>query len=104
MFATAIVGAGPGGTGPLVFAAQEGVLDDWLSLGVAVIDRDVAFGGTIGRYAVNSDTLGSVYLECLDVPAARKRFAPLRAEPTTKAIGSQAHGFPPLPLVGQYSV
>jgi len=102
MFATAIVGAGPGGTGPLVFAAQEGVLDDWLSMGVAVIDRANGFGGTIGRYAVNSDTLGSVYLECLDAPAARKRFAQLRAEPITKAIESKASRFPPLPLVGQY--
>ena len=71
-------------------------------MGVAVIDRAKAFGGTIGRYAVNSDTLGSVYLESLDAPAARKRFARLRSEAITKAIESQAHGFPPLPLVGQY--
>ena len=102
MLATAIVGTGPGGTGPLVFAAQNGVLDAWLEMGVALIDRAKTFGGTIGRYAVNSDTLGNVYLECLEPPAARKHFAALRAEPVTRTIRSHARGFPPLPLVGQY--
>lgn len=102
MFATAIVGAGPGGTGPLVYAAQAGHLDTWLSMGVAVIDRAQTLGGTIGRYAVNSDTLGRVYLECLDAPAAHKTFSRLRNDPVTQDIKSLAQAFPPLPLVGKY--
>ena len=101
-FATAIVGAGPGGTGPLVYAAQAGLLDRWLSMGVVVIDRAQSFGGAIGRYVVNSDTLGRVYLECLDAPAAYKTFARLRSDPVAKDIEAQSLGFPPLPLVGEY--
>src|SRR5438045_3519811 len=100
MFTTAIIGAGPGGTGPLVYAAQKGLLDNWLSQGVAIIDRSASIGGTIGRYIVNSDSLGGVYLECLDAPPARERFARLRAAAVSRDLRQMARGFPPLPLVG----
>lgn len=97
-----IVGAGPGGTGPLVWAAQSGGLDAWLKSGVTVVDRGSAMGGTIGRYMINSDSLGTAYLECLDAPPARKLFAPLKEDPVTRELETMRYGYPPLRLVGAY--
>lgn len=102
MRASLIVGAGPGGTGPLVWAAQNGRLGAWLGAGVAMLDRSGSIGGTIGRYIVNSDSLGTVYLECLDAPAARDLFAPLRVEAATRELETMRYALPPLTLVGQY--
>src|SRR5215471_991201 len=102
MLATLIMGGGPGGTGPLVWAAQEGRFDDWLAQGVAVLDRAGAIGGTIGRYIINSDSLGAAYLECLVPPPTRSLFGPLRHAPVTRDIEHMREGFPPLGLVGDY--
>lgn len=97
-----IVGAGPGGTGPLVWAAQSGGLDAWLKSGVTVFDREARMGGTIGRYVINSDSLGTAYLECLDAPPARELFAPLRDEAVTRELEAMRYGYPPLRVVGEY--
>lgn len=97
-----IVGAGPGGTGPLVWAAQSGALPGWLKSGLTVIDRSAAMGGTIGRYVLNSDSLGTAYLECLDAQPARELFGPLRDDPVTRELETMRYGYPPLRLVGEY--
>ena len=97
-----IVGAGPGGTGPLVWAAQSGALDAWLKSGLTIIDRSGAMGGTIGRYVINSDSLGTAYLECLDAPPARELFAPVKDDPVTRELETMRYGYPPLHLVGAY--
>jgi hypothetical protein len=97
-----IVGAGPGGTGPLVSAAQSGALDGWLKSGLTVIDRGSAMGGTIGRYIIKSDSQGTAYLECLDAPPARELLAPLREDPVTRELETMRYGYPPLHLVGAY--
>jgi len=102
MFATLILGAGPGGTGPLIHAAQAGLLDAWLARGIAIVERNKHFGGTIGRYVVNSDSLGGVYLECLASSGLRDRAAALAREYNTNEIRRHASGFPPLPLVGAW--
>jgi hypothetical protein len=102
MLGSLILGAGPGGTGPLVWAAQQGCLHEWLRQGVAVIERGSAIGGTLGRYIINSDSLGAAYLECLDAPPARRLFAPLRCEAATQELERLRDGFPPLSLVGHY--
>src|SRR5579862_1822213 len=102
MFASLIMGAGPGGTGPLVWAAQQGRLGDWLGDGIAVVDRTDAIGGTIGRYIINSDSLGGAYLECLDAPLARPFFGCLRDHAVTRELERWRAGFPPLSLVGAY--
>ena len=102
MKATMILGAGPGGTGPLIWAAQNGLLREWLAAGVALVDRRSVIGGTLGRYIINSDSLGGAYLECLDAPAGRDFFAPLRDDPSTRGIAAMHDGFPPLDLVSQY--
>src|SRR5438034_6813928 len=102
MRGTLIVGAGPGGTGPLVWAAQNGQLTRWLDDGISVLDRGSSMGGSIGRYVINSDSLSTVYLECLDAPPARELFQPMRAHSTTHALEANRFGFPPLSVVGGY--
>lgn len=102
MRGTLILGGGPGGTGPLIWAMQNGMLDSWLTEGITIVDSGASLGGTIGRYAVNSDSLGAVYLECLDAPACRDLLAPLRDEPATREIEAMRHAFPPLTVVGRY--
>ncbi|HUA53679.1 MAG TPA: hypothetical protein VMB81_16020 [Candidatus Sulfotelmatobacter sp.] len=102
MRATLILGGGPGGTGPLIWAAQSGVLPDWLAAGVTVIDAGGALGGTLGRYIINSDSLGGVYLECLCTPTARTLFGPLLDAPVYHELEAQRSGFPPLELVDRY--
>jgi len=102
MLETLILGAGPGGTGPLVWAAQIGALRSWLDAGVMLVDRNDAIGGTIGRYIINSDTLGGVYLEFLGTRSAREVFEPLVRDPTTRALECMRRGYPPLSAVGRY--
>ena len=102
MQSTLIVGAGPGGTGALVWAAQHGCLDDWLAKGVTIVDRQSRFSGSIGNYIINSDSLGGVYLEILGTPSGLETFAALRSHPATERLEEMRHGFPPLHIVGQH--
>src|ERR1700710_1978431 len=66
-FETVILGGGPAGTGPLVWAAQNGRLGAWLDRGVAVVERSKS-GSSLGQYALNADSPGRSFLECLDGP------------------------------------
>jgi hypothetical protein len=102
MLSSIIIGGGPGGMGPLLWAAQNGQLTQWLAQGVAVIDRRDGFGGTLGRYAINSDSLGGAYLECLDAPLAVPELRRLRNDPATRELAVYRDGFPPLRLVDRY--
>lgn len=102
MLASVIIGGGPGGLGPLLAAAKQGQLGEWLDGGVAVVDRRLALGGTLGRYIINSDTLGGAYLECLEganVPESLKR---LYDHPLVAEMEAHRFGFPPLRLVHRY--
>src|SRR5437868_1109629 len=78
-----VVGGGPGGLGPLLWAAQYGRLDTWLEQGVALVERTGRLGGTLGRYGICSDSLGNSYLECLEAEALSPAFHHLREAPTT---------------------
>jgi hypothetical protein len=102
MRATLIVGAGPGGTGPLIWAAQAGKLSSWLARGVTVVDSTAVMGGSLGRYIINSDSLGAVYLECLTPRPAREIFGALLGEPVYRELDRLKHGYPPLALVDRY--
>ena len=102
MYETVIVGAGPGGTGPLIWAAQHGHLPDWLSSGVALIDQAPSIGGSLHRYTIGSDSPGRSYLECFDHPAFVDLFGALYREDTTKRLYEHYETLPPLPLVGAF--
>jgi len=102
MQSTLIVGAGPGGTGALVWAAQHGRLDDWLAQGVTIVDRQTHLSGSIGNYIINSDSLGGVYLEIFQTPSGLETFAALRSDPVTGQLEDMRRDYPPLHIVGQH--
>lgn len=102
MLSTVIVGGGPGGLGPLIAAAQLGHLPGWLERGVAIVDRLQTLGGTLGRYAINSDTLGGAYLECLESARAPAEMRELLSHPLSQQIEAYRFGFPPLAFVHRY--
>ncbi|NJM42071.1 MAG: hypothetical protein HC853_15635 [Anaerolineae bacterium] len=86
-FRSLIVGAGGGGTGPLVYAAQQGLLDSLLDSGLAIIDRQCQMGrGSIGQYVIQSDTAGGTLLECLAFEPAKKVFTGTAQSEVKQAI------------------
>ena len=100
----AFVGAGPGGSGPLVCAAQQGRLGELLDRGALVLDRAPSFAsaGTIGRYALNADSHGTSFLECLDNEQARRELSVDELPAETLALERYRHGHPALSLVGAH--
>ena len=80
MLSCVVIGGGPGGLGPLLWAAQHGLLPAWLDRGVAVVDRQSFLGGTLGRFGIHSDSLGGSYLECLEAPGLPPALQQLRDE------------------------
>lgn len=102
MLSTLIIGGGPGGLGPLIWAAQHGLLPAWLDRGIAIVDRQDSLGGTLGHYGINSDSLGGSYLECLDAPGLPRSLRRLRFDPLTHEMARYRDGFPPLTLVDRY--
>lgn len=97
-----VVGGGPGGLGPLIWAAQTGRLEAWLDRGVAIVERSERLGGSLGRYGICSDSLGGSYLECLDPEVVPEPLKRLRNDPITAELRTWRNDFPPLPLVDRY--
>jgi hypothetical protein len=102
MLSSLVIGGGPGGLGPLIWAAQNGSLPDWLDRGVAVIERQGHLGGTLGRFGIHSDSLGGSYLECLEAPGLPPALLPLREDPLAHEMALYRHSFPPLALVNRF--
>ncbi|MFZ5779441.1 MAG: hypothetical protein ACOY4R_04425 [Pseudomonadota bacterium] len=102
MLSCIIIGGGPGGLGPLIWAAQHGRLEGWLDQGIAVVERRTRLGGTLGRFGIHSDSLGRSYLECLEAPDLPKRLRSLRTDPVTLEMERYRDTFPPLTLVDYY--
>ncbi len=102
LFETAIIGGGAGGTGPLVWAARNGLLADWLDAGIVLIERRRKLGGTVGRYAINADTLGGTFLEALKGPDCEPWLSALGDDPVVHQLMRWSAGLPPLQLAGQF--
>ncbi len=102
MLSSVIIGGGPGGLGPILWAAQHGLLPQWLDRGVAVVERQAHLGGTLGRFGINSDSLGGSYLECLEAAGLPAELKPLRDEPVAHEMAWYRDSFPPLTLVDRY--
>ena len=102
MLSSVIIGGGPGGLGPIIWAAQHGLLPAWLDQGVAVVERQAYLGGTLGRFGIKSDSLGGSYLECLEAPGLPPELQPLRDEPLAHEMARYRDSFPPLVLVDRY--
>jgi hypothetical protein len=102
MLELAILGGGPAGTGPLIWAAQYGVLHSWLDGGVAIVERTAEMGGSLGQYLINADSMGTSFLECLDPSPARVLLAAAYEAPVTRLLQEYRHGYPPLRLVAEF--
>lgn len=102
MLSSVIIGGGPGGLGPIIWAAQHGLLPEWLDRGIAVVERQPQLGGTLGRFGIHSDSLGGSYLECLEAAGLPDELKPLRDEPVAHEMAHYRDSFPPLVLVDRY--
>lgn len=102
MLSSVIIGGGPGGLGPILWAAQHGLLPAWLDRGIAVVERQGHLGGTLGRFGIHSDSLGGSYLECLEAAGLPAELKPLRDEPVAHEMARYRDSFPPLVLVDRY--
>jgi hypothetical protein len=102
--ALAVCGLGPAGSGLLVAAAREGRLDWLLDHGVVALDpRDAGrLAGGLGRYRITANSLGKVFLECLDGPAGDTLLAGLGSTPEAAALRVYAQTYPPLPVIGAF--
>jgi hypothetical protein len=97
-----IIGGGPGGLGPLIWSAQHGHLPEWLDEGVAIVERSGRLGGSLGRYGINSDSLGGSYLECLAPDVIPEPLRRVRDEAVTQEMAIYRDAYPPLVLVDRY--
>jgi hypothetical protein len=96
------VPVGPAGLAPLVWAARQGALRRLAADGLVIIERGQKIGaGTIGRYAIGSDTLAETFLECLE-DSAELRLGSLREHPATLAVAAYRGGSVPLPLAAKF--
>jgi cation diffusion facilitator CzcD-associated flavoprotein CzcO len=102
MLSSIIIGGGPGGLGPLIWAAQHGRLPEWLDRGIVVVERQAQLGGTLGRFGIHSDSLGGSYLECLEAVGLPPALQPLRHDPVAIEMAKYRDSFPPLSLVDRY--
>jgi hypothetical protein len=102
ILSTVIIGGGPGGLGPLIWAAQNNRLPGWLEKGVLLLERGARLGGSLGRYGINSDSLGGSYLECLAPDVIPEPMRRLRGEAVTADMALYRNAYPPLPLVDRY--
>lgn len=70
-----IVGGGPSGTGPLVYAGWAGRLDDFLERGVALIEESSELcTGAIPSFDIPSNSPADRFLECLEHPGSPAAF------------------------------
>lgn len=61
-----IVGGGPAGLAPLLAAHRSGELGALLDSGVVIVEQSDRLGsGSIGGYAINSDSSGQTFVDCL---------------------------------------
>jgi hypothetical protein len=87
-----IIGGGPGGMAPLLAAHRMGQLGQLLKQGVGIVEKTDALGaGSIGNYAINSDSSGRTFVDCLlsDEPSEVTRLA---NHPLTQRIAAAGDG------------
>lgn len=100
-YETVILGAGPAGSGSLVWAAQHGLLGSWLDDGVAVVERRRP-GGSLGDYRLTADSMGQSFLEALEGPCCEPLLDEVRADPVTAELERFRDRLPSLELVDRF--
>jgi hypothetical protein len=97
-----IIGAGPAGLAPLLAAHRRGRLGPLLDCGIALVERSAVPGcGAIGGYAINSDSTGTTFVDCLRGPIETDLTA-LQSHPLAREIAAAGDGPVPLALVGRF--
>lgn len=97
-----IIGGGPAGLASLLAAHRQGRLDDVLNAGVTIIEQSDQLGcGGIGNYAINSDSTGTTFAECLRSTRDTELTA-LRTHPLAVQVAAAGDGPVPLALVGRF--
>jgi hypothetical protein len=97
-----IIGGGPAGLAPLLAAHRRGRLADVLEEGVTVVEQSGSVGeGTIGRWAINSDSTAFTFADCLAGPPDGE-LAELRNHPLTKEFVELGEGTVPLRRAGEF--
>jgi hypothetical protein len=102
MYGLAILGGGPAGTGPLVWAARNGKLRGLMEAGIAVVERTGAIGGTLGSYVVNADSLSTSFIECLESPSAQELLASACKTGAARWLRDHRFEYPTLRLVSEF--
>jgi hypothetical protein len=101
-FKLVIVGGGPAGLSPLLAAHRMGQLETLLSSGVAVVDTAKRLGaGSIGQYAINSDSGGRAFADCLDADRPSE-LTELQAHPLARQLATAGDGAVALADVGRF--
>ena len=101
-YGVTIVGGGPAGLAPLLAAHRLGSLSRVLDRGVAILEQsDSLGGGDIGRYAINSDSTGTTFVDCLR-STAETPLTKLRNHPLSLKVAATGDGPVPLALVGLF--
>lgn len=101
-FYLVIIGGGPGGLAPLLAAHRLGQINGLMAKGVAVIEQSASLGaGSIGDYAINSDSSGATFVDCLlsDVPT---ELTLLKRHPLTQQLAAAGEGAVPLQLASRF--
>lgn len=91
-FGLVIIGGGPGGLAALLAAHRLDELDNLLSMGVAIVEAGNGLGrGSIGTYAINSDSGGRTFVDCLD-SAHPSELTKLKTHELTKQLAAAGDG------------
>jgi hypothetical protein len=97
-----IVGGGPAGLAPLLAEHRNGNLGELLSQGVAIIEKSPSIGqGSLGNYAINSDSTGKTFVDCL-ISDEETHLTRLADHPLTQQIRAAGDGTVPLVDAGRF--
>src|SRR5271168_5356859 len=102
MFGLVIIGGGPAGLAPLLAAHRGGQLNGLLAKGVAVVEQSAHIGdGSIGGYAINSDSSGRTFVDCLEGDGTSE-LASLLDHPLTQQLAAAGDGAVALRDAGKF--
>ncbi|MCW8128237.1 hypothetical protein [Microbulbifer halophilus] len=101
-FHSVVVGGGPAGIGPLVYGAWSGRIDELLKRGLALVEAGPSLGaGCLKRYAINSNSPGSTFLESLEHGIDGGRLHRASASPLRAEVGRFRESVLPLSLASE---
>lgn len=103
-FGLAICGMGSAGSGLLLAAANNGVLDTLLGSGVVGFERSrlAELESNLRGFQVAANSYGGAFLEILDDPAGSHVLAGAREAPETRRLLGSANVYPDLEKIGAF--